>query len=94
MVRWKRPFTVYLFMNGEVVKKLGQAPRSYAKSLQNTDIRSEPVPFCHNLGRKARPAGHYLPVYLRMRSAHWPLALVMNSIASRTAPWPPGNLVT
>jgi len=27
---------------GEAVKKLGQAPRSYAKSLQNADIRSEP----------------------------------------------------
>ena len=27
------------------MKKLGQAPRSYAKSLQNTDIRAEPVPF-------------------------------------------------
>ncbi len=26
-------------------EKLGQAPRSYAKSLQNNDIRSEPVPF-------------------------------------------------
>ena len=35
---------------GEAVKKLGQAPRSYAKSLQNTDVRSEPVPFFHSLG--------------------------------------------
>ncbi|HUG69256.1 MAG TPA: hypothetical protein VMM76_16005, partial [Pirellulaceae bacterium] len=32
------------------MKKLGQAFRSYAKSLQDTDIRSEPVPFFHNLG--------------------------------------------
>ena len=38
--------------SGEAVKKLGQAPRSYAKSLQNTDIGSEPVPFFHNLGGK------------------------------------------
>ena len=37
---------------GEAVKKLGQAPRSYAKSLQNTDIRSEPVPFFHSLGAR------------------------------------------
>ncbi|HUG66698.1 MAG TPA: diaminopimelate decarboxylase [Pirellulaceae bacterium] len=35
---------------GEAVKKLGQAPRSYAKSLQDTDIHSEPVPFFHSLG--------------------------------------------
>ena len=34
---------------GEAMKKLGQAPRYYAKSLQNTDIRSEPVLF-HSLG--------------------------------------------
>jgi len=32
------------------VKKLGQAPRSNAKSLHNADIRSEPVPFFHSLG--------------------------------------------
>ncbi|MBI2481763.1 MAG: hypothetical protein HYV60_24905, partial [Planctomycetia bacterium] len=30
------------------MKKLGQALRSYAKSLLNTDIRSEPVPFFHS----------------------------------------------
>ncbi|MBI2478220.1 MAG: hypothetical protein HYV60_06140 [Planctomycetia bacterium] len=36
--------------DGEAVNKLGQAPRSYAKSLQDTDIRSEPVPFFHSLG--------------------------------------------
>ena len=39
-----------LFRTGEAAKELGQAPRSYAKSLQNTDIRSEPVPFFHSLG--------------------------------------------
>ena len=39
-----------LILPGEAVKKLGQAPRSYAKSLLNTDIRSEPVPFFHSLG--------------------------------------------
>ncbi len=32
------------------MKELGQAPRSYAKSLLNTDIHSEPVPFFHSLG--------------------------------------------
>ena len=32
---------------------MGQAPRSYAKSLQNTDVRSEPVPFFHRLDAKA-----------------------------------------
>ncbi len=37
-------------VRGEAVKKLGQAPRSYAKSLQNTDIHSEPVPFFYSLG--------------------------------------------
>ena len=35
---------------GAAVNKLGQAPRSYAKSLHNADIRSEPVPFFHSLG--------------------------------------------
>ncbi|HUG69527.1 MAG TPA: hypothetical protein VMM76_17380 [Pirellulaceae bacterium] len=39
--------------HGEAVKKLGQAPRSYAKSLQNTDIHSEPVPFIHSLGMES-----------------------------------------
>ncbi len=29
---------------------MGQAPRSYAKSLQTTDSHSEPVPFFHSLG--------------------------------------------
>ncbi len=37
---------------GEAVNKFGQAPRSYAKSLQNTDILSEPVPCFHSLGTK------------------------------------------
>ena len=43
---------------GEAVKKLGQAPRSYAKSLQNTDIRSEPVPFFHSLGARLCSNAH------------------------------------
>ncbi len=38
---------------GEAVKELGQAPRNDAKSLQYTDIRSEPVPFFHSPGQNS-----------------------------------------
>ncbi len=44
------PRTELGISDGEAMKKWGQAPRSYAKSLQNTDIHSEPVPFSHSLG--------------------------------------------
>ena len=46
-------FDAELRFPGEAVKKLGQAPRSYVKSLQNTDIRSEPVQFFHSLGAES-----------------------------------------
>jgi len=51
--QWSEPEIQTKKLRGEAVKKLGQAPRSYAKSLQNADIRSEPVPFFHSLGAKA-----------------------------------------
>ena len=42
------------------MKTLGQAPRSYATSLQNTDIRSEPVPFFTASERKQEL--HHSPI--------------------------------
>ncbi|HUG70597.1 MAG TPA: hydrogenase formation protein HypD [Pirellulaceae bacterium] len=46
-------FDAELRFPGEAVEKLGQAPCSYAKSSQNTDVRSEPVPFFHSLGAES-----------------------------------------
>ncbi|HUG69179.1 MAG TPA: CoA pyrophosphatase [Pirellulaceae bacterium] len=57
-----RPAAVLLLLYpGEAVKKLGQAPRSYAKSLQNTDIHSESVSFFHSLGESS----WHLPLTVR-----------------------------
>ena len=50
--------SVQITGQGEAVKKLGQAPRSYAKSLLNTDIGSEPVPFFHSQGSNRLPDWH------------------------------------
>ncbi|MBI2479030.1 MAG: PD40 domain-containing protein [Planctomycetia bacterium] len=50
--------SVQITGQGEAVKKLEQAPRSYAKSLLNTDIGSEPVPFFHSQGSNRLPDWH------------------------------------
>ena len=66
-----------------LLRKLGQAPRSYAKSLQNTNIRSEPVPFltASERGRRGRePCVPQMALANGMREPHNRLALTRKEL--------------
>ena len=96
-----QPGALSVLESGEAVKKLGQAPRSYAKSLQNADIHSEPVPFSHSLGAQRAEGGEPeqpFPVSIEGRRkalADWLASprnpLVARSIANRIWQWHMGQ---